>query len=53
MKKTMELCGVCAAKLRETASVKKLAGGTNNKVSCSKCGRRRYGATYEVSRKKE
>lgn len=51
MKKTMELCGACAAKLKETASVKKVAGGVDNKVTCAECGRRRYGATYEVEKR--
>ena len=32
--------------------VKKVGGGVDNKVTCSKCGRRRYGATYEVGKKK-
>lgn len=50
--KKMELCGVCAAKLREEAEIKKVGGGADNKVTCAKCGRRRYGGTYEVGRKK-
>lgn len=50
--KRMELCGVCAAKLREEAEVKKVCGGVDNKVTCSKCGRRRYGVIYEIGRKK-
>jgi len=50
--KKMELCGACAAKLREEAEVKKVGGGVDNKVTCSKCGRRRYGAIYEVGMKK-
>lgn len=50
--KKMELCGACAAKLREEAEVNKVGGGVDNKVTCSKCGRRRYGAIYEVGRKK-
>ncbi len=51
--KKMELCGACAAMLLEQAEVKKVGGGIDNKVTCSKCGRRRYGATYEVGRKKK
>lgn len=51
--KKMELCGVCATMLREVEEVKRVGGGANNKVTRSKCGRRRYGATYEVGRKKK
>lgn len=51
--KKMELCGACAAMLREQAEVKKVGGGVDNKATCSKCGRRRYGATYEVGKKKK
>lgn len=51
--KKMELCGVCAAMLRKEANVKKIGGGVDNKVTCSKCGRRRYGATYEVEKRGE
>ena len=50
--KKMELCGACAAMLREQAEVKKLGGRHDNKVTCTNCGRRRYGATYEVGKKK-
>lgn len=51
--KKLDLCGACAAKLGEAYSLRKIAGGVDNKVVCSNCGRRRYGGTYELSGKKE
>lgn len=32
-------------------NIKRVSGGKNNKITCWKCKRRRYGATYEISRK--
>jgi hypothetical protein len=49
---TKELCGKCAALLREGFDIKRVGGGVDNKITCSNCGRRRYGATYEVSVRK-
>lgn len=51
--KRVDLCGVCAAqeavKLEETSmTLSRIDGGVNNKITCRICGRRRYGATYEV-----
>lgn len=46
-----DLCGACVAKLKVGFSVRKIAGGVNQKVICAECGRRRYGGTYEVSKK--
>lgn len=46
-----ELCGKCAALLREGFQVKRVTGGVDNKVTCSNCGKRRYGATYELEKK--
>ena len=47
----MELCGVCAAQLKAEGRTVRLAlGGSNRKVLCAMCGRKRYGATYEVSK---
>ena len=52
MKKKLELRGACAAKLGNTHSVRKVAGGVNQKVKCEECGRNRYGGTFEVEAKK-
>ena len=49
--KTLDLCGVCAAKLATAYAIRKVAGRVDNKITCAECGRRRYGGTYEVSRK--
>lgn len=51
MEKTMELCGACEAKLEEAYSLKRIAGGINNKITCANCGRRRYGGTFSVKKK--
>ena len=51
MGKRMELCGKCAALLAEGYKVKRVAGGVDNKVVCANCGRKRYGATYELEKK--
>lgn len=51
MAKNVDLCGKCAALLREGFDLKQVAGGVNNKITCSNCGRRRYGATYELKKK--
>lgn len=51
--KKLDLCGACAAKLGEAYSLRKIAGGVDNKVVCSNCGRRRYGGTYEVGAKRK
>lgn len=46
-----DLCGACVAKLKVGFSVRKIAGGVDQKVICAECRRRRYGGTYEVSKK--
>ena len=52
-KKTVELCGKCAELMRETYRLRKTAGGVNYKITCARCGRRRYGAAYELEAKGE
>lgn len=32
------------------ASFKRVGGGVDHKVTCSHCGRRRYGATYTIEK---
>ena len=46
-----ELCTPCAMALTETRDVKFISRGTDQKITCMKCGRRRYGGIYEVRRK--
>jgi len=46
----MDLCGICAALLGNAYSVCKVSGGADNKVTCANCGKRRYGASYEVKK---
>ena len=52
MKKQYDLCGACAEQMKEGYALKKISGGIDNKVTCDNCGRRRYGATYELTKKK-
>ena len=49
---TCEMCIPCAAKLAETKEIKMIIH-RGQKVTCSECGRRRYGAEYEVGPKAE
>ncbi len=51
MKKKLDLCGVCAAKLGTAYNLRKIAGGVDNKITCAECGRRRYGGTFDVTKK--
>lgn len=53
MKKKLDLCVPCAKKLGTAYTVRKVAGGVDNKVVCDECGRRRYGGTYEVEVKRK
>lgn len=50
--KTYDLCGRCAAELREAYTLVKLQGGVNQKITCAHCGKRRYGATYRLEPRK-
>ncbi|MEG1579071.1 MAG: hypothetical protein RR949_07505 [Oscillospiraceae bacterium] len=43
-----ELCGKCSALMRDGYLVRRVGGGVDNKVYCANCGKRRYGATYEL-----
>ncbi len=51
MKKTLNLCGVCAAKLGTAYTLRKVASDVNQKIICAHCGKPRYGATFEVTKK--
>lgn len=51
-KKTIDLCGECAEKMKDGFDVKQLPKPANNKITCGHCGRRRYGGSYEISKKK-
>lgn len=44
-----DLCGACLAAVRAEHNIKLLTRGVGNKITCAKCGRRRYGGTYEVT----
>jgi len=50
--KRLDLCLPCATLLQEAFILEKVAGGVDNKITCAKCGKRRYGATYETKKKK-
>ena len=50
MEKRVELCVPCAELMRETYRLRKTAGGVNYKITCARCGRRRYGAAYMLEK---
>lgn len=48
-----DLCGACAAKMKESYKLKELERPADNKITCAHCGRRRYGGKYELLPKME
>lgn len=48
---TVEICGVCAALMREAGVQLRQVPGRTQKVNCSHCGKRRYGGLYEIIKK--
>lgn len=46
-----ELCVPCANRYSEAFKVVRIGGGSDNKITCEHCKKRRYGGTYEVTRK--
>ena len=46
--KTLDLCKPCAVIRGMSQKLKQVHYGVDNKITCADCGRRRYGATYEV-----
>lgn len=50
MTEPKDLCGRCGAMLQEGYDLKRVGGGVDHKVTCSHCGRRRYGATYTIEK---
>jgi hypothetical protein len=53
MDKKYNLCGKCAAMLSEGYILKRVSGGVDNKITCGNCGKRRYGSTYTLEKKKK
>ena len=49
--KELKLCGRCEAFYRERFEVREVRHSVNEKVTCDHCGRRRYGATFEIKEK--
>ena len=48
-----DLCRPCLEELRaEGKKFRLIKGGSNNKVVCVRCKRRRYGASYELAKEK-
>lgn len=48
-----DLCVPCAEQMKEGYILRKVGGGVANKVTCGLCGRRRYGSSYELEKKKQ
>lgn len=48
-----QLCYPCLIRLEEAGkhNIKHIEGGKNQKITCYKCKRRRFGAVYDVTRK--
>jgi len=44
----VDLCKPCAVIRGMSQKLKQVHYGVDNKITCADCGRRRYGATYEV-----
>ena len=47
----LDLCGPCRAKLETAYAMRKVRETVNGKIVCAECGRKRYGATYEVTKR--
>lgn len=51
---TIDLCKPCVAEMKRAGKVIRLvAEPINYKCTCFWCGKRRYGATYEILKKRE
>ena len=48
-----DLCGACVEELKEGYDLKRIGGGVDNKITCVNCGRRRYGGTFELTKKEK
>jgi len=48
---TKELCGACADIMSADCDLQKVPSGKDTKVTCTHCGRRRYGGTYIIQLK--
>lgn len=53
MKRTLDLCGHCVAKLGTAYSVQRAPGDFDHKVKCAECGKSRYGGIYKVEMKRK
>lgn len=47
------LCKPCMLTLVAQGKTVKQAGGRSEKITCSECGRRRFGCAYEVTGRKK
>ena len=52
MEKQAELCVPCAMLMQENYALRKTEGGRDHKVTCARCGKRRFGAKYEIRGKR-
>ena len=50
LSRNMDLCVPCVNAVSKEYAIKFVSGGVGNKITCSLCGRRRFGATYTVDR---
>ncbi len=47
-----DLCRECLELYKESFICKQLPAPVDNKITCSHCGRRRFGATYEIMKRR-
>lgn len=45
----MDLCRPCAEKMRDIYMLVEIRSGVDNKITCARCEKKRYGSTYEVT----
>lgn len=51
MKRVQDLCRPCAEITKETYALKVVVRGSNRKITCEMCHRRRYGVRYELTKR--
>lgn len=45
-----DLCKPCTVELTSNGATVKSAGGRAKKITCAKCGRRRFGVSYQITK---
>ena len=53
MKKEVSLCYPCYLDHARAFDMAEIKSGANMKITCDGCGKRRFGAVYEIRKKKK